>query len=260
MGSSTTMIRFNLAQALGSDIADKRLDILRRIGDAGSISEAARGAGVSYKAAWQAVETLGNLAGTALVDKAVGGSGGGGARLTEAGRQVLEGAALLARARSEVLARVHGKAPAGAAAPGPLAGMGLRTSMRNHLPCRIHAVRRSGAAVRVLLDLGAGATLVSRITRESVQLLGLAPGLQVLALCKATAVPIAAGFAAREGTTVLHGTVTRMGSAARGGEVSMQLDAGPHLVGFAAAGNGLRRGVRCAAQVEESAVVVGLLG
>lgn len=46
-----------------AELADKRIDILRRIGDVGSISEAARRAGVSYKAAWQAIETLNNLAG-----------------------------------------------------------------------------------------------------------------------------------------------------------------------------------------------------
>jgi molybdate transport system regulatory protein len=68
------------AQAFGHETTDKRLDILRRIGEVGSISEAARGANVSYKAAWQALETLSNLAGAPLVEKAVGGSGGGGAR------------------------------------------------------------------------------------------------------------------------------------------------------------------------------------
>ena len=63
--------RLQLADALGLDAVDKRLDILRRIGEAGSISEAARGAGVSYKAAWQAIDTLSNLAGTALDRKSV---------------------------------------------------------------------------------------------------------------------------------------------------------------------------------------------
>ena len=65
----------NLAGVLGQHSTDKRIDILRRIGAGGSISEAARQAGVSYKAAWQAIETLSNLAGTPLVMKAVGGSG-----------------------------------------------------------------------------------------------------------------------------------------------------------------------------------------
>ncbi|MGC1173231.1 winged helix-turn-helix domain-containing protein, partial [Polaromonas sp.] len=70
--------QLQLAGALGHDAADKRIDILRRIGEAGSISEAARAAGVSYKAGWQAVDTLSNLAGAALVERMVGGSGGGG--------------------------------------------------------------------------------------------------------------------------------------------------------------------------------------
>src|SRR6188508_26510 len=97
-----------LHSALGHEAADKRIDILRRIGDAGSISEAARAAGVSYKAAWQAIDTLGNLAGTALVASAVGGAGGGGPSLTPAGRQLLQAADEMARARSQVLARLSG--------------------------------------------------------------------------------------------------------------------------------------------------------
>ena len=65
-----------------NETIDKRLDILRRVADVGSISEAARGAGVSYKAAWQAIETLSNLAGGPLVEKVVGGRSGGGTRIT----------------------------------------------------------------------------------------------------------------------------------------------------------------------------------
>ena len=89
-----------LADVLGHEVTDKRIDILRRIGEVGSISEAARGAGVSYKAAWQALETLTNLAGVPLVEKVVGGTGGGGAALTEAGTEVL-------RLYREVMARAE---------------------------------------------------------------------------------------------------------------------------------------------------------
>ena len=84
--------------ALGHGMSDKRIDILRGIGRSGSISQAAREAGVSYKAAWQAVATLTNLAGVPLVERAVGGAGGGGATLTAHGRQLLELADALARA------------------------------------------------------------------------------------------------------------------------------------------------------------------
>ena len=66
-------------------LVDKRINILRRIHETGSISEAARLSNVSYKAAWQALETLTNLAGVPLVEKEVGGSKGGGTKLTAAG-------------------------------------------------------------------------------------------------------------------------------------------------------------------------------
>lgn len=247
----------DIAQALSLESVDKRIDILRRIGEVHSISEAARGAGVSYKAAWQAVETLGNLAGAPLVDKAVGGSGGGGAVLTEAGRQVLAGAALLTQVRARVLAELTRQTPADPMVAG-LSALGLRTSMRNHLPCRIERIQASAASVRVQLDLGQAQRLNARITRESVELLSLKVGQSVLALCKATAVQIAPDFDEAPGANLLTGVITRMGRARHDGEVSMQLASGQQLVGFYASSQGLKVGQPCVARMEASGVVIGL--
>ena len=80
----------NISDALSQNVVDKRIDVLQRIKQFGSISEAARSAGISYKAAWQAIETLSALAGEPLVEKSVGGNTGGGARITPAGEAVLE--------------------------------------------------------------------------------------------------------------------------------------------------------------------------
>lgn len=248
-----------LAGALGHEAADKRIDILRRIGDAGSISEAARAAGVSYKAAWQAIDTLTNLAGSALVTSAVGGAGGGGASLTPAGRQLLLAADEMARAREQVLARLAGRKGGAAQAPG-IAALGLRTSMRNQLPCAVTALQRDGSMVRAQLELADGTALVSRITRESAQLLALAPGLAVLALCKATAVQVGAGMAQAEGRNLLVGRVTRGSRGKEGGEVSLRLDSGLQLVGFAAPGHALKPHVVAVASVDETAVVLALAG
>lgn len=248
-----------LSGALGHDASDKRLDILRRIGEAGSISEAARAAGVSYKAGWQAVDTLSNLAGALLVERVVGGAGGGGARLTDAGHLLLQAADELAQARAQVLARLAQKQERlpGASA---LAGLGLRTSMRNQLPCTVVGLRPQGQAMRVQLALAGGAVLFSRVTRESAQLLALAKGQQVLALCKATAVQVAASFAPAEGSNVLHGHATRASRAAGGGEVALALDGGLQLVGFAGPGSGLKVGSPVQACLEESAVVIAVAG
>lgn len=246
-----------LAEALGQASTDKRIDILRRLGECGSISEAARQAGVSYKAAWQALETLSNLAGTPLVAKAVGGSGGGGARLTAAGQAVLQAAAQLGAARAQVLAAL---APSAASSRPGLAAMALRTSLRNQFPCTVQALRRTAGQVRVALALPGGQALQARITRESAQLLQLAPGLPVLALCKATAVDIAATLAAGEGRNLLAGTVARASRAAGGGEVALTLPGPLSLVGFSRGLAGLRQGQAAMAAVDEAAVVIATAG
>ena len=256
----------SLTDALGHALTDKRIDILRQIGACGSISQAARAVGVSYKAAWQAVDTLTNLAGTPLVARAVGGAGGGGAQLTEAGHQLLAAADAMAQARGAVLARWQATPHAGPA----LARLAVRTSMRNQLPCVVDRLTVQGQIVCVHLRLegeGAGAvSLASRITRESAELLGLQPGLAVLALCKATAVRVERGgraapapaAAAPAGTLRLPGRATRVVRGESGDEVSAELAAGLHMVGFAAPHSGLRAGSAVVLVVEENAVVLAL--
>lgn len=154
-----------------AELADKRIDILRRIGDVGSISEAARRAGVSYKAAWQAIETLNNLAGAPLVEKVVGGNKGGGTRLTATGEEVLKLADELTRARAEVLVRFRLKdSPA-------LKNVGvssLRTSMRNQFPAVIEKLKIGSAQVRLILSIDDTHYIRASCTKESAQLLGFA--------------------------------------------------------------------------------------
>ena len=249
------------AHHLGYAQADKRLHILQLVGLHGSISQAARAAGISYKAAWQAIHTLTNLAGTPLVDSAVGGSGGGGARLTSAGERLLDAAHQMDAARRDVLDRFN--EPASTALAGP------RTSMRNLLPCRVARLESDGARdpmVRAVLALADGSQLVSMITRESAELLGLAPDLPVLALCKATAVRVAApaadeGRRGKEGAEVVNqlpGKIERLSRGVQRDEAVVTLGSGLQLTGFAARPHRLRTGSRVVATLDESAVVIAL--
>ena len=237
--------------ALGHKAADKRIDILRAIGRSGSISQAARDAGVSYKAAWQAVATLTNLAGVALVDKAVGGAGGGGAVLTAEGVRLLTMADELLAAR-----RTLWPAPGAGAA---VAGLAIRTSMRNQWPVHIERLEGAGPTLHVALRLGeASQRLEARITRESAELLGLAAGMQALALCKATAVRVEAAGGAQAANR-LQGVVSALVRGAEGDEVALQLDgAAIEVVGFAPAGRALRRRQRVTARVDPVALVLAL--
>lgn len=66
-----------------------RADLMELIAGTGSISEAARRMGMSYKRAWGLVQALNEGFGAPLVETARGGKDQG-ASLTEVGREVLE--------------------------------------------------------------------------------------------------------------------------------------------------------------------------
>ena len=218
-----------------NETIDRRLDILRRIADVGSISEAARGAGVSYKAAWQAIETLSNLAGGPLVEKAVGGRAGGGTRLTTRGEDVLRLNEALVRARHHVLETFEKEGSQGIAATG---GHFL-ISMRNQIPATIHTLKIGSALVRLLLAIDADHLIRASVTKESAQLLGLREGMNVIALCKATGVEV---FSRPQETddNLFEGTVVHCDRAAHGGECTVRLSSGLTIVGFARGNHGLR--------------------
>ena len=252
--------------ALGHGMSDKRIDILRGIASTGSISQAAREAGVSYKAAWQAIDTLTNLAGVSLVERVVGGAGGGGALLTAQGGHLLELADALDAARREVHARWSARGTElGTHADAAMARLAVRTSMRNQLPATVDALVSSGRTVRVQMRLGTHGAIAARITQESAELLGLQVGMTVIALCKATAVRIervdAAGSVGRTAVgNRLAGVVTSALRGESGDEIAVAVEGGLQLVGFAPGGSGLRVRQRAAVGVDESAVVVALPG
>lgn len=257
--------------ALGHNQSDKRIDILRGIGRSGSISQAARDASVSYKAAWQAIDTLTNLAGVPLVERAVGGAGGGGASLTPQGVQLLELSEALDVARAAVQQRWRASLGAGTGSDtsaDSIAELGvtrlsLRTSMRNQLPATVAAIDTIGPISRVVLQLGDDAAVTARITRESTELLGLTIGMHVVALCKATAVRVRrAGdaAAAAQPSNRIDGKVTSVERGDEGDEVSLAFGGTAQLVGFAETGSGVRVRGRVTAEIDEAALVVALPG
>jgi molybdate transport system regulatory protein len=66
-----------------------RVVLLENIRDLGSISKAARAMKMSYKHAWDLINSINRHAVTPLVTTSKGGKGGGGARLTEAGEKAV---------------------------------------------------------------------------------------------------------------------------------------------------------------------------
>src|ERR1700742_210891 len=87
-GTSRLSIRLDLAS--GARIGPGKVAVLEEIARSGSISAAGRALHMSYRRTWELVEDLNRSLGTPVVETAAGGSGGGGAVLTRAGKAVVE--------------------------------------------------------------------------------------------------------------------------------------------------------------------------
>ncbi len=86
-----------------------RIELLRMIDETGSIRQAALRMGMSYRAAWDAVDAMNKRAGTALVDRLTGGRSGGGARLSEPGQRLVRAYARLELDHAKHLERMGAK-------------------------------------------------------------------------------------------------------------------------------------------------------
>lgn len=67
-----------------------RITLLEKIKELGSITKAAKSINMSYRRAWELVESMNRQANTPLVIAVSGGKGGGGAHLTEEGEKALK--------------------------------------------------------------------------------------------------------------------------------------------------------------------------
>ena len=88
--SASDRLSIRLDLASGARIGPGKIAVLEEIGRSGSISAAGRVLRMSYRRTWELVEDLNRSLGTPVVETAAGGSGGGGAVLTQAGKTVIE--------------------------------------------------------------------------------------------------------------------------------------------------------------------------
>lgn len=250
-----------------------RIALLAAIGEHGSITAAAKAVGLSYKAAWDAVDAMNNSAAKPLVMRAAGGKGGGGTLLTERGQGLVRTyrameqehqafVAHLARA-GDRLARQLGSDAAGDLAL--IKRLMIRTSARNRLFGRVLAVQGGAVNDEVTLVLPGGQHVVSIITHESVETLGLEAGVEAFALIKASSVLVGLPDASLKlsARNQLPGVVARLTPGAVNTEVVLDLDGGGTVAAVvtntSVAALGLVQGARALAIFKASSVILGTL-
>ncbi|MFL9858324.1 TOBE domain-containing protein [Paraburkholderia madseniana] len=244
-----------------------RIALLAAIGETGSITSAAKAIGMSYKGAWDAVDTMNNLAGEPLVVRSTGGKGGGGTILTPRAVKLIDTFRAVEREHRRFLERA-GAAIEGFATDWDLIGrIGVKTSARNQLYGTVSAITRGTVNDEVSLALPGGHTIVAVVTHESTETLGLAVGAAAFALIKAswvvllvedeTGAPLK--LSARN---QLRGTVQSVKRGAVNAEVSLLLDGGAVITAVvtnqSADTLGLVEGGTAVAVFKASSVILGV--
>jgi molybdate transport system regulatory protein len=169
-------------------LLEKRIELLIAIGRTGSISKAAKEVPMSYKTAWEAVDSMNNLAHTPVVTKATGGSGGGGTKLTEYGENLLKSYRQLQAEHQKFLTRLQALTNIDTGTLADLGRLGLQISARNQIQGKIKSIKQKRVNSEVLLELKSGHELLSVITNSAVESLNLKIADEVMAIFKSTSV------------------------------------------------------------------------
>jgi len=156
--------------------------LLRHIAETGSLTQAAKRVGMSYRNAWDRVEKMEAKFGYTLVERKIGGKAGGGATITEESRRLLKEF----RKTRKLLFNVLDDKEA-------WEDVGYRLSARNRLSAKVVEVKRGAVTSQVKMRLVSANTLTSIITNEAVDDLALKQGDDVEAIVKSTDVLVAKG-------------------------------------------------------------------
>lgn len=245
-------------------LGQKRVELLRQIAATGSITHAAKAVDLSYKAAWDAVNAMNNMAEQPLVASATGGKHGGGSRITEYGlRQIRLYDAVEGEYR-RFLGRLGEKIHDVDELVNFMRRLMMQTSARNQFLGRVTGLNIGPINAEVGVDIGGGDHMTALITRGSVENLGLQEGSEVYALVKASSVIIMTGpekmkLSARN---QLRGTVSDCRKGAVNGEVTLQLAGGKTvtatITNASIDGLALKEGDPAVAVIKSSSVILGV--
>jgi molybdate transport system regulatory protein len=239
------------------------LELLERIDATGSITAAASAMGMSYKAAWEAVEAINNLSEQPLVERKTGGQKGGGTTLTTYGRRVAGAYRRLEQERELVLKKLAEVMDDFDEYYHLIRRFDMKTSARNQFLGTVKSIKLGAINAEVVMEIGGGDMLAAVITNESVNHLGLKIGSEAYALIKApwVIVTTSEGFKT-SARNELHGTVVRCQEGAVNGEVIIELSGGKSVAAIVTNDSikslGLKEGVKAAALIKASHVILAV--
>ncbi len=203
-----------------------RIELLERIDSTGSISKAAKEMKMSYKAAWDAVDAMNNVAKEPIVSRETGGRGGGGTRLTEYGKELISVYKEAEKEHLRFLNNLTEKVRNFNDHAAFFQRMSMKTSARNQYGGTISSITRGPISSEVGITVGEGTVIFANVTNESIEELNLKEGMEAFALVKSSWITLVAPECANKvsARNRLCGEVESFNTGAINSEVIIQLN------------------------------------
>ena len=247
-----------------AQIGDVRISLLEQIGATGSITQAAKAVGISYKTAWDAVDAMKNLSGAALVDSLSGGKGGGGTRLTEAGQKLVQTYRMIQKEHQRFLSCISEGMGDFDNSFQLIRRLSMKSSARNQYFGKVTAIRGGSVNAEVELSLNGEDKITATITHESLENLGLKIGSEGWALIKASWVILSTEDSDFKISVRnrLRGTVSRLTKGSVNSDVVLTLAGGNTVSAIVTNDSieqmGLEVGAQACALFKASSVILGV--
>lgn len=189
MLNAEILLTIKLNQQLFAD--PRRVELLHQIKKVGSISQAAKLAGVSYKTAWDNIDAMNKLSPKPLLERNVGGKQGGGTCLTLYAERLLQLYELLKQTQERIFSILHNEDIPLDNLLVATAYSALQTSARNQLFGKVSAIKRNGVHAIIGIEVeGINREIVAKITLKSCERLNLSLEREVMLMIKASCIKL----------------------------------------------------------------------
>lgn len=217
---------------LAGALDNRIIGLLTAIQQTGSLNQAAKQLGLSYKGAWQILERTNNSAPKILVTTATGGSKGGGSCLTDAGQALLTLFTHLEQQHQHFIEQLNRNLADNPDMVLLLQRLVVKTSAPNQLFGRVTDIRAGSVNAEVMVQLKGGETIVTTTDLTVLAELDLTVGVDAVLLISSADITLVIdkGRYQFSGRNQLAGQVLLVQQTATHTDVTVLLPSGETLI------------------------------
>lgn len=253
--------RFWLTKDDRSFLGAGRIELLEKIAQTGSINAAAKEMKMSYKAAWERMNSMNELADHPIINRTIGGKGGGGTKLTEYAYELINTYKKLEELHRQFINRFSEAGDNPEHLAQILNRHFLTTSARNQLLATITEITIDKINAVISMQISGGGVLKSSITAKSTENMHLQTDSEVYAIIKSSDIQISTKKPQEpDRLNVVEGVIESIASNETDSEISLRINEKYSLVSIISNedAKNLQQGEKAFALIDYSNIIIGM--